>query len=126
MIKVKLIEYHCIGYGDSYYADCLIPFVRDDLGFEEVSKSDYINLIEWVNSEKGKGYMLITDTQSFTIKDALEQHAESLRKKNEQILKKEMAEKSRKDLIEKRRKDKEIKKLKELAAKHPEAIDRPL
>lgn len=125
MIKVKLIEYFCCRQGE-YDPSCLIPFIRDNLGWEEVSQSDYINLIAWASSEKGKGYMLISDRQSFTIKDALEQHAESLRKKNELILKHEQAEKSRREKIEKRRKDKEIKKLKELAAKHPEAIDRPL
>jgi hypothetical protein len=120
MIKVKLIEYFCCQEGN-YDPSCLIPFIRDNLGWEEVSQSDYINLIAWANSPAGKGYMLVSETKGFSVKDALEQHQESFRKKNEEILKKQQAEKARKATIEQRRKDKEIKKLQELASKYPEA-----
>ncbi len=119
MKKVKLLK--VFNFKDEYYdSSCLIPFVSDHLGWEEINKEDYLHLITWVRCQND--YILVEYSENFTIADAIKQQKEKAEILNKKLAERSKKEKARVLAATKKKEEKEINKLKKLAEKFPDVV----
>lgn len=118
MIKVKLLKYDCFFSDNNIYSSrCLVPFITDHLGWEEVNEDDYLLLISWARSQKD--YMLVSYSEDFTVANAIKQEKDRLAKISEKESEKRNKEAQKVLVAEQKKKEKELNKLKKLAEKFP-------